>query len=194
MATTRDNIYSQLTATDIIMEDIDNISSEKLSELKDCFTTIDVDKSGAISITEFYFALGQMNLYVPMDEVRQMIYQHDTDGGLTLDFREFIKLIAMLDPNVSQEIEINKAFKLFDQDGDGFISRSELEDALSRFGVAATEEEVVHLFDVTDDDKDGFISQTEFKNLLYEPNEHQQTDETPKNALPEPKKSRFGWG
>ena len=172
------------------MDDIDNISPAKLTELQDCFKTMDEDKSGSISIIEFYFALGKMGLYVPMDEVKQLIYQHDTDGGLTLDFVEFIKLFAMLDPKVGQEIEINKAFKLFDKNGDGYITRTELVDALSHFGVSASEEDVEKIFDVTDNDEDGTISLEEFQNLLYDPNEQQPVEAEPQSALPDPKPMR----
>ena len=48
------------------------------------------------------------------------------DGNDSLDFSEFLMLTAKLDPRIGQEIEINKAFKLFDKDNDGFITRYNL--------------------------------------------------------------------
>ena len=45
------------------------------------------------------------------------------DGNDSLDFSEFLMLTAKLDPRIGQEIEINKAFKLFDKDNDGYITR-----------------------------------------------------------------------
>ena len=56
-------------------------------------------------------------------EVKGIIEEYDVDGNDSLDFSEFLMLTAKLDPRIGQEIEINKAFKLFDKDNDGFITR-----------------------------------------------------------------------
>ena len=46
--------------------------------------------------------------------------------------------------------------------------RSELVDALMRFGVQTTQEEADDLFNITDDNSDDLINHTEFKNILYD--------------------------
>ena len=52
-----------------------------------------------------------------------IIEEYDVDGNDSLDFSEFLMLTAKLDPRIGQEIEINKAFKLFDKDNNGYITR-----------------------------------------------------------------------
>ena len=56
-------------------------------------------------------------------EVKGIIEEYDVDGNDSLDFSEFLMLTAKLDPRIGQEIEINKAFKLFDKDNNGYITR-----------------------------------------------------------------------
>ena len=55
--------------------------------------------------------------------MKSIIEEYDVDGNDSLDFSEFLMLTAKLDPRIGQEIEINKAFKLFDKDNDGYITR-----------------------------------------------------------------------
>lgn len=152
----------------VSMDDIDNISQEKREELRGIFNTFDDDGSGTITAQEFQYALTKMNVYLPKNEVRDMIWEYDTDGDCNLDFDEFLKLISRMDPRVGQEIEINKAFKLFDKNRDGFISRTEIVDALTHFGIAATDDEVEMLVSITDDNEDGKISHAEFRNILFD--------------------------
>ena len=56
-------------------------------------------------------------------DVKAIIEEYDVDGNDSLDFSEFLMLISKLDPRIGQEIEINKAFKLFDKDNNGYITR-----------------------------------------------------------------------
>ncbi|KAL5262446.1 hypothetical protein ACHWQZ_G007990 [Mnemiopsis leidyi] len=150
------------------MDDIDNISKEKVEELRNIFNTFDDDGSGSITVEEFQYALTKMNVYLPKDQVREMIWEYDTDGDCNLDFDEFLKLISRLDPRIGQEIEINKAFKLFDKNHDGYISKTEIVDALNHFGITATDEDIEMLFSITDDNDDGMISHAEFRNILFD--------------------------
>ena len=162
------------------MDDIDNISKEKVEELRNIFNTFDDDGSGNITVQEFQYALTKMNVYLPKEQVRDMIWEYDTDGDCNLDFDEFLKLISRLDPRVGQEIEINKAFKLFDKNHDGYISRTEIVDALTHFGITATDEDIEMLFSITDDNDDGMISHAEFRNILFDA----AAPEMPLGAMP----------
>ena len=64
-----------------------------------------------------------LNNQSPCQEIKGIIEEYDVDGNDSLDFSEFLMLTAKLDPRIGQEIEINKAFKLFDKDNDGYITR-----------------------------------------------------------------------
>ena len=152
----------------ISLDEVDNISPDKLAELKTCFNSFDDDHSGTITKSEFTYALTKLNIYIESGEIQGLFNEFDTDGNNTLEFEEFLQLVARLDPRLGQEIEINKAFKLFDHDQDGFINRSELIEGLTRFGITPTEDDVDLLFLMTDDNNDGLITHSEFRNILYD--------------------------
>jgi calmodulin len=55
-----------------------------------------------------------------------MIEEVDTDGNGTIDFPEFLSMMARKMQDTDTEEEIREAFKVFDKDGNGFISAAEL--------------------------------------------------------------------
>ena len=152
----------------ISLEDVDNLAPQKLQDLRNCFDHLDTDKNERITVPEFKYGLTKLHIFIDSEEIHELIKEYDTDGDNSLDFEEFVQLVARLDPCTGQEIEINKAFKLFDKDQDGFITRSEVTEALTRFGISASEADVELLFAMTDDDNDGLINHAEFRNILYD--------------------------
>ena len=51
-----------------------------------------------------------------------MINEVDADGNGTIDFPEFLSLMARKMKDTDTEEELIEAFKVFDRDGNGFIS------------------------------------------------------------------------
>ena len=59
-------------------------------------------------------------------ELQDMINEVDTEANGTIDFPEFLTLMARKMKDTESEEEIREAFKVFDKDGNGFISAAEL--------------------------------------------------------------------
>lgn len=55
-----------------------------------------------------------------------MINEVDADGNGTIDFPEFLTMMSRKMKDTESEEEIREAFKVFDKDGNGFISAAEL--------------------------------------------------------------------
>ena len=55
-----------------------------------------------------------------------MINEVDADGNGTIDFPEFLTMMARKMKDTDTEEEIREAFRVFDKDGNGFISAAEL--------------------------------------------------------------------
>lgn len=59
-------------------------------------------------------------------ELRDMVSEVDADKNGTIDFPEFLGLMARKMKDTDSEEELREAFKVFDKDGNGFISAAEV--------------------------------------------------------------------
>jgi calmodulin len=67
-------------------------------------------------------------------ELQDMINEVDADGNGTIDFPEFLTMMARKMKDTDSEEEIKEAFKVFDKDGNGFISSAELRHVMLNLG------------------------------------------------------------
>ncbi|KAJ2446301.1 hypothetical protein GGF42_005735 [Coemansia sp. RSA 2424] len=65
-----------------------------------------------------------------------------------------------------QLIEFRKAFGAFDKDGDGFITETELAEAMTKLGEKLSAKELKEMFVEADANKDGTISYEEFVDMM----------------------------
>lgn len=64
-----------------------------------------------------------------------MINEVDADGNGTIDFPEFLTMMARKMRDTDSEEEIKEAFKVFDKDGNGYISAAELRHVMTNLGM-----------------------------------------------------------
>ena len=68
-----------------------------------------------------------------------MINEVDADGNGTIDFPEFLTMMARKMKDTDSEEEIKEAFKVFDKDGNGYISAAELRHVMTNLGMSFDE-------------------------------------------------------
>ena len=95
-------------------------------------------------------------------ELQDMINEVDADGNGTIDFPEFLNLMARKMKDTDSEEELREAFKVFDKDGNGFISAAELRHVMTNLGEKLTDEEVDEMIREADVDGDGQVNYDEF--------------------------------
>jgi calmodulin len=99
-------------------------------------------------------------------ELHDMINDVDADGSGTVDFPEFLTLMARNMKNADSEEEIREAFKVFDKDGNGYISAAELRHVMTNLGEKLTDEEADEMIREADVDGDGQINYDEFVKMM----------------------------
>ncbi len=72
--------------------------------------------------------------------------------------------------DTDSEEEIREAFKVFDKDGNGFISSNELRHVMTNLGEKLTDEEVDEMIREADLDGDGQINYEEFVKMMMNQN------------------------
>ncbi|KAK6151392.1 hypothetical protein DH2020_014027 [Rehmannia glutinosa] len=95
-------------------------------------------------------------------ELQDMINEVDADGNGTIDFPEFLNLMARKMKDTDSEEELKEAFRVFDKDQNGFISAAELRHVMTNLGEKLTDEEVDEMIREADVDGDGQINYEEF--------------------------------
>jgi len=120
----------------------DQLTEEQIAEFKEAFSLFDKDGDGTITTKELGTVMRSLGQNPTEAELMDMINEVDADGNGTIDFPEFLTMMARKMKDSDSEEEILEAFKVFDKDGNGFISASELRHIMTNLGEKLTDEEV----------------------------------------------------
>ncbi|TYH17486.1 hypothetical protein ES288_A05G195600v1 [Gossypium darwinii] len=123
----------------------ENLSSEEEKKgLQQMFNNIDTDGSGTITLEELRDGLARLGSKLTEPEIKQLMDAADVDKSGTIDYIEFVTA-TMHRHRLDREDNIRKAFNYFDKDSNGFITRDELRQAMTQYGMGdeATIDEVI---------------------------------------------------
>lgn len=142
----------------------ENLSEEDIKGLRQMFENMDTDGSGTITFEELKTGLSKLGSKLNEAEIQQLMEAADVDKNGTIDYIEFVT-VTMHRHRLEKEEHLYKAFQYFDKDGNGFITRDELRQAMQEYGMGdeATIDEVIN--DV-DTDRDGRINYEEFVAMM----------------------------
>lgn len=115
----------------------------------------DKDGDGSITTIELGSIMRNLGQNPTEQALVQMIDEVDADGSGTIDFAEFLTLMARKMKTKDAESEILQAFKVFDKDGSGKISADELRQVMANLGEPLSEEEVDEMINEADTNGDG---------------------------------------
>ena len=139
--------------------------SEKYSEE---FNNLDTNKVGHITKQQFkkaIFAFIETANKFNDKEFDLLFKKVDTNGDGTIDLQEYSVL--------KQEIElidIRQQFEYFDSDGNGFITKKELQTELTKLGHKLNRKQIDEMFDSVDTDGSGTLDFNEFKAMMLSSN------------------------
>jgi calmodulin len=142
------------------------LTNEQIAEYKEAFSLFDKDGKGEISTKELITVLRALGNNPNPEELETMILEVDADGSGTIDFGEFLEMMGRKLNQIDIETELKDAFKVYDRDGNGFVSMAELRFYLASEGI--THEEIDEISKIADIDGDGHINFNEFVRLLFE--------------------------
>ena len=100
-------------------------------------------------------------------ELQDLIGVIDQDENGCISFDEFVWLMSQDLHDDDIEDEIRDAFRVFDREGNGFISVIDLKDVLGKIGEKLSPDEVEELIGEADIDGDGNIYYDEFVAMIF---------------------------
>ncbi len=138
-----------------------SIKPESVKKAFKRFQAIDKDQSGMIDYTEFCEVI-QVD---PSPAIEKVFQNFDKDKVGQVDIREFFISLSNF-TGASKEEKLKFAFMVFDEDGNGVITKQELTKILKANHMASSEKEVARKADTimaqADKDGDGVVSFEEF--------------------------------
>jgi len=143
-----------------------NINPNQIKEMKAIFTKLDKDGDGQLTFEEIAEGLKEADLPIN-DDMKELLQAIDSDNSGKIDYSEFIAA-TLSKKQVIQEDLCWAAFKIFDLDGNGKITKDELQevlhnrDMLDEFG----EETLKTIMEDADTNGDGEIDFHEFLEMM----------------------------
>lgn len=95
---------------------MEELSQDQIAELKEAFLVFDKDGDGTISAKELETILKSLGTNPTEQELQDMIKEVDVDNNGTVDFSEFLTMMAgqMKDTDAEQEIREVARYNLID--------------------------------------------------------------------------------
>ncbi|XP_060080010.1 calmodulin-beta-like [Ylistrum balloti] len=149
-----------------------NIEISSALALQDAFNMFDIDGNGSISVEELGLAMRSIGENPSSKEIRQIVECADLDRNGTIEFEEFVVMVADRLKDFDAISEMKEAFEVFDQDGDGFLDKDDIQRAMEGLGVSLTAPEVTQMMEVADANKDGRLDYKEFVAMLTKGDQH----------------------
>lgn len=157
--------------------------------LRRIFDLFDKNADGVISVQELSQALSLLGLEADLPDLESTVESFIRPGNLGLRYEDFVSLHQSLNDtffgNLSEaaaaaaaeaeeerlaqeESDLSEAFKVFDEDGDGYISAKELQVVLGKLGLAEGDEigRVEKMITSVDRNHDGRVDFFEFKDMM----------------------------
>lgn len=142
------------------------LNEEQVNEFREAFSLFDRDSDGTITTNELGTVMRSLGQNPTEGELQDMINEVDIDGNGTIEFAEFLGMMAKKIKESDGEEELREAFRVFDKDGNGFISGSELRHVMTTLGEKLTDEEVDEMIKEADLDGDGMVNYEEFVTMM----------------------------
>jgi calmodulin len=137
---------------------MEEISDIKLKEYREAFDMFDKDHNGKITLKELGHVMKSLNQEPTESELKEMISEVDIDGNGEIDFEEFVTLMNNRAKESDTEEEIIQAFRVFDHEGKGHISRIELKFILSSMTDRLSDDYIERMIEEADLQGTGIIN------------------------------------
>ncbi|XP_055331295.1 uncharacterized protein LOC129583507 isoform X2 [Paramacrobiotus metropolitanus] len=119
-----------------------------------------------ITIRELKEVVEKLGFRPTIEQLKIFMAEADADKNGKIDFGEFLGVMRSKMGEMLHMTELERAFKVFDYNDDGRISRAELRGVFKSLEQHFTEEQITEMIKVADKNADGYIDFDEFSGLV----------------------------
>jgi len=151
---------------EILKDELPKAGDEITRELEDAWNlyTRGVDEIPSRSVGYVLRILGQNPTE---DEIVDMVMKANCDWEGLMSRNDFIGVaVEIIKGSCDQMDDVKAAFRVFDHNNDGSISKEELKEAMVNFGTRCTDDEFTTMFAEADQNNDGLIDFDEFVAMM----------------------------
>uniref|UniRef100_H2YWY3 EF-hand domain-containing protein n=1 Tax=Ciona savignyi TaxID=51511 RepID=H2YWY3_CIOSA len=139
----------------------------EVNEFQNMFNLFDKNMDGVIEAKELELFMRSLGYHLTKPEIKDIMETYDLDSSGGIDINEFGKMVkGKIRSEYLHSLELQMAFKVFDRNQDGFISRDELREVLQTMTENPTEEELTEMMLEADTNGDGRIDYCEFVEMV----------------------------
>lgn len=148
------------------------LDEEQINELREIFRSFDRNKDGSLTQLELGSLLRALGVKPSPDQLETLIDKADTKSNGLVEFPEFVALVspellsAAKRTTPYTEEQLLRLFRIFDTDGNGFLTAAELAHSMAKLGHALTVAELTGMIKEADSDGDGRINFQEFAKAI----------------------------
>merc|ERR1712019_139858 len=98
------------------------LTEEQKTGIREAFDLFDTDGTGRIDVKELKVAMRALGFEPKKEDIKKALADLGKDGNSTIDFEDFLKITEAKMAERDPKEEMEKAFRLFDDDNTGKIS------------------------------------------------------------------------
>ena len=155
---------------DLVAEALAKLDEDQLEQFRKYFDMFDKEKLGYIHASQVGQILRTMGQAFEERDLKKLIKQFDSDGSGEIEFEEFAAMVATFvnsgQDQARLEEELREAFRLFDKEGNGYISTTVLREILRALDDEINEDELDEMIAEIDSDGSGTVDFDEFKEMM----------------------------
>jgi centrin-1 len=145
------------------------LTKEECNEIIKVFTLFDKDNSGNIDSSELKDAMRALGIYVTKESLKKLMEKADKDGSGSIECPEFLSLMAELIDKRDPKREVEKAFRMYDDDDGGTIDLNNLRKVVHELGYQdnVTDMECLAMIKIADTKNQNSVDLEDFMLVMH---------------------------
>ncbi|XP_065215702.1 troponin C-like [Planococcus citri] len=142
---------------------------QKMQIMRKAFQMFDTTKSGFIETAKISTILNTMGQLFDDIELRDLINENDPNGIGKVNFDGFCQIASHFleeDDSDAMEEELREAFRLYDKEGNGYITTATLREILAALDDKLTSDDLDGIISEIDTDGSGTVDFDEFMEMM----------------------------